>query len=264
MVGKVPGISLRTSGPGQTEYEMRGLSAGGGAAATVGFYLDETPLSASAVALNGRTVIDADLFDLNNVEVLRGPQGTLYGAGSMGGTIKLVTNQPKLGAFEAATDSDRIQIPSMGQHERQRQPDAEHTAGRYRGFAHGHAAKYISGWIDRNVSLRPVIFRRPTNPGGTPTAPPLCGAILLHCVAMSRTHPSQKVVRGANLERYRIGAGDLSGEALRCATVTTTLMYQRINADGYNDYQQQPGGDWRFTSPMTSRSRTMTPSDWRA
>jgi iron complex outermembrane receptor protein len=44
---------------------------------------------------NGRTVIDADLFDLNHAEVLRGPQGTLYGSGSMGGTIKLVTNLPK-------------------------------------------------------------------------------------------------------------------------------------------------------------------------
>src|SRR5882672_1888005 len=90
LVGKVPGISLRTAGPGQTEYEMRGLSSGGGTAATVGFYIDETPLSASAVALNGRTVIDADLFDLNHVETLRGPQGTLYGSGSMGGTIKLI------------------------------------------------------------------------------------------------------------------------------------------------------------------------------
>ena len=44
LVGKVPGISLRTAGPGQTEYEMRGLSSGGGTAATVGFYIDETPL----------------------------------------------------------------------------------------------------------------------------------------------------------------------------------------------------------------------------
>src|SRR5258708_24665232 len=105
LVLKVPGISLRTAGPGQTEYEMRGLSSGGGTAATVGCYIDETPPSASAVALNGRTVIDPDLFDLNHVETLRGPQGTLYGSGSMGGTIKLVTNQPKLGAFEAATDT---------------------------------------------------------------------------------------------------------------------------------------------------------------
>ncbi|MDB6101130.1 MAG: TonB-dependent receptor, partial [Gammaproteobacteria bacterium] len=84
LAGAVPGVSMRTAGPGQTEYEMRGLTSAGGSTATVGFYIDETPLSASAVALNGRTVIDPDLFDLNHVEVLRGPQGTLYGAGSMG------------------------------------------------------------------------------------------------------------------------------------------------------------------------------------
>src|SRR3984957_17958370 len=93
LAASVPGVSLRTAGPGQTEYEMRGLTSAGGSTATVGFYIDETPLATSAVALNGRTVIDADLFDLNHVEVLRGPQGTLYGSGSMGGTIKLVTNQ---------------------------------------------------------------------------------------------------------------------------------------------------------------------------
>src|SRR5215469_4330557 len=114
LAASVPGVSMRTAGPGQTEYEMRGLTSAGGSTATVGFYLDDTPLSASAVALNGRTVIDPDLFDLNNVEVLRGPQGTLYGAGSMGGTIKLVTNKPKLGAFEAATDASTSYTDSGG------------------------------------------------------------------------------------------------------------------------------------------------------
>ena len=76
-----------------------------------GFYIDETPLSASAVALNGRTVIDADLFDLNHTEMLRGPQGTLYGAGSMGGTIKLVTNPPKLGTFEGCDRRSTLRKP---------------------------------------------------------------------------------------------------------------------------------------------------------
>ncbi|MDB6082891.1 MAG: TonB-dependent receptor, partial [Gammaproteobacteria bacterium] len=109
LVGTVPGLSARTAGPGQTEYEMRGLGSSGGSTATVGFYLDETPLAASAVALNGRTVIDADLFDLSHTEVLRGPQGTLYGGGSMGGTIKLVTNPPKLGTFEGAVAADASQ-----------------------------------------------------------------------------------------------------------------------------------------------------------
>ncbi len=52
-----PGISMRTAGPGQTELEIRGLSSSGGASPTVGFYLDEVPLSPAAASLNGRVVI---------------------------------------------------------------------------------------------------------------------------------------------------------------------------------------------------------------
>src|SRR4029077_18896764 len=98
---QVPGISFKTSGPGQTEFEMRGLTSTGGESPTVGFYLDDAALTPAAMAQNGQTVIDPSLYDLNRVEVLRGPQGTLYGAGSMGGTIKLVTNQPDPRAFAA-------------------------------------------------------------------------------------------------------------------------------------------------------------------
>ena len=105
VVQAVPGISVRTAGPGQTELEMRGLSSSGGSAPTVGFYLDDYPLTPPAAALNGKVVIDPDLFDLNRVEVLRGPQGTLYGSGSMGGTIKLVTNPAKLNEFEGAVEA---------------------------------------------------------------------------------------------------------------------------------------------------------------
>ncbi|HTX48989.1 MAG TPA: TonB-dependent receptor [Caulobacteraceae bacterium] len=94
LVGLLPGISIKTSGPGQTEFEMRGLTSTGGESPTVGFYLDDTPLTPPAMAQNGKVVIDPDLYDLARIEVLRGPQGTLYGAGSMGGTIRLVTNAP--------------------------------------------------------------------------------------------------------------------------------------------------------------------------
>jgi iron complex outermembrane recepter protein len=75
----VPGLSMRSAGPGQTEYEARGLASNGGASPTVGFYLDEVPLSPPALAQNGKVVIDPDLYDVNRIEVLRGPQGTLYG-----------------------------------------------------------------------------------------------------------------------------------------------------------------------------------------
>ncbi len=102
---ETPGVSMKTSGPGQTEFEMRGLDATGGFSPTVGFYLDDAPLTAPAQAAQGKVVVDPDLYDLNRVEVLRGPQGTLYGAGSMGGTIKLVTNAPQLNTFAATAQT---------------------------------------------------------------------------------------------------------------------------------------------------------------
>jgi len=68
----------------------------------VGFYLDEVPLSPPALSQSGKVVIDPDLYDIERIEVLRGPQGTLYGSGSMGGTIKLVTAQPKLNTWEGS------------------------------------------------------------------------------------------------------------------------------------------------------------------
>src|SRR3984885_11318363 len=149
---QVPGVSFKTSGPGQTEFEIRGLTSTGGESPTVGFYLDDAVLTPAAMAQNGKTVIDPSLFDLNRVEVLRGPQGTLYGAGSMGGTIKLVTNQPDPKAFAANvevigsgttdgggfnhTENVMLNIPLM----------QDVAALRLVG-----TDKYIDGWIDRKV-----------------------------------------------------------------------------------------------------------------
>jgi outer membrane receptor protein involved in Fe transport len=100
-----PGVSLKTEGPSQTEIEMRGMTSSGGNSATVGFYLDDIPLAGPASAQNGHVVIDPDLYDLNRVEVLRGPQGTLFGSGSMGGTVRLITNQPNLSQFQSTAQS---------------------------------------------------------------------------------------------------------------------------------------------------------------
>ena len=239
IAAKVPGISIRTAGPGQTEYEMRGLSAGGGTAATVGFYLDETPLSANAVALNGRTVIDPDLFDLNHVEVLRGPQGTLYGSGSMGGTIRLSTNQPKLGEFEAATDlnaSDTSHARANGGGSLMLNiPLGDISALRV-----VTTGKYVSGWIDRIVAP-PGDFPAPTAPYDGPNPPAGCGAYYCDRGNVAAA-PIQQIIKGSNLERFASARASLLVKPSDALSITGMLMYQDIRADGYNNFQEQPGG----------------------
>ncbi len=96
----VPGVSFTGAGHGQSRIVIRGINATGGAE-TVGFYLDDTPVSAGTSDFVGYA--DPKLFDIARVEVLRGPQGTLYGSSSMGGTIRLISNKPNLKAFEART-----------------------------------------------------------------------------------------------------------------------------------------------------------------
>ncbi len=100
----VPSLSVQNLGPGQSQVAMRGISAGQivrdqpGVKEQVGIYLDESVVSLSLFTP------DLDLFDLNRVEVLRGPQGTLFGSGSVSGTVRYITNQPNLEEIEAALE----------------------------------------------------------------------------------------------------------------------------------------------------------------
>ena len=96
----VPGLTFTTTGAGATQINLRGISSGGAASPTVGVYVDEVPYgSSTSFAGAGQLALDAGLFDLNRVEVLRGPQGTLYGASTMGGLLKYVTTTPDLHEF---------------------------------------------------------------------------------------------------------------------------------------------------------------------
>jgi iron complex outermembrane recepter protein len=102
----VAGLTIQNLGPGQSQVSVRGVSAGQvvrdqpGVKEQVGVYLDESVISLSLFTP------DVDLFDLNRVETLRGPQGTLFGSGSVGGTIRYITNQPKIGAHEGMFEAN--------------------------------------------------------------------------------------------------------------------------------------------------------------
>src|SRR5271155_3381139 len=98
----VPGLSLVSAQPGLTTLTLRGENAGG-VGSTVAVYLDESPFGSSSALLNGSiNTGDFDTWDMQRVEVLRGPQGTLYGANSEGGLLKFVTNAPVLGSLSGA------------------------------------------------------------------------------------------------------------------------------------------------------------------
>lgn len=102
----VAGLSVQNLGPGQSQVSVRGVSAGQvvrdqpGVKEQVGVYLDESVISLSLFTP------DLDLFDLNRVETLRGPQGTLFGSGSVGGTIRYITNQPVMGVTEGTVEGN--------------------------------------------------------------------------------------------------------------------------------------------------------------
>ena len=101
----VPGLTMREDGPGSYTIFMRGLSNQYGSDALVGVYLDEAPLS-----LSGFNQLDSRVMDLERVEVLKGPQGTLYGQGSVAGAIRYITKQPVLNAFEGSVEASETFI----------------------------------------------------------------------------------------------------------------------------------------------------------
>ena len=107
----VAGFTVQNLGPGQSQVAMRGVSAGQivrdqpGVKEQVGVYLDESVISLS------QFTPDIDLFDMNRIEILRGPQGTLFGSGSLSGTVRYISNQPKIGASETIGE---LSVNSVG------------------------------------------------------------------------------------------------------------------------------------------------------
>lgn len=110
-VAKVPGLVLSnvSSANGTNQISIRGITTGVGGNPTVGIYIDDSPFGGSN-GFAGSTIPDLDPFDLERIEVLQGPQGTLYGAGSLGGLVKFVTVKPSTQKFygDAAVDGSQV------------------------------------------------------------------------------------------------------------------------------------------------------------
>ncbi len=225
IIREVPGLSTRSAGPGLTEYEARGLASNGGAAPTVGFYLDEIPLSPPALSQSGKVVIDPNLYDVERVEVLRGPQGTLYGSSSMGGTVKVITNKPKLGTFEGSVQGNLS--------------DTKGGGGNYGGslmlnFPLGQQLAlrvvatdtYRSGWIDQvnlGAANFPVVLGQTTF-GNLGAVTPV------------------SVIKKANDERLTSARAALLYQPSEDLTITATAMKQAMALGGYDLLDSQVTG----------------------
>ena len=102
--GSVPGLLFQDLGPGDKEYIIRGINAKG--PSTVGAYYDEAVITAYNDQDGGGRNIDVKLVDMARIEVLNGPQGTLYGANSMSGTIRFIPNKPQFQEISGFLEAD--------------------------------------------------------------------------------------------------------------------------------------------------------------
>ncbi|MGD0192063.1 MAG: TonB-dependent receptor [Rhizomicrobium sp.] len=100
--GLVPGVSYESGGPAFNLIAIRGVTTGGTQlGSAIAMYVDDVPVGASTQFGLGFQSLNVGVFDMNRVEILNGPQGTLYGANALGGTIKYITQAPDLDQFDA-------------------------------------------------------------------------------------------------------------------------------------------------------------------
>ncbi len=192
----VAGLSIQNLGPGQSVITIRGISSGQivrdqpGVKEQVGVYLDDTPISLSLFTP------DLDLYDVQRVETLRGPQGTLFGSGSIGGTVRYVTNKPQLGVKEVRTQFDLNTIDS--------------------GSAGGHVKAAVNAPLGDNAAVRVVSYG--TRYGG-------------FIDALRETGETDDNINDGGRFGGRVS---VLWKPTEKVTITPRLVYQNIEMDGFN------------------------------
>ena len=210
----VPGLYIADLGPGQSQVAIRGISAGQvirdqpGVKESVGIYLDESPIS---VAL---FTPDLDLYDLDRIEVLRGPQGTLFGAGSSSGTVRYITAQPNIGKFGGSLDLT--------------------VSNTTDGEAGGSLRGALNVPLGEKTAMRAVAYRSE-----------LPGFIDSH-------YPNRSVREDVNGGSRTGGRLAFRIEATENITITPRVVYQKLETDGYPriDFYNILGNTYTTTQPQ--------------
>jgi iron complex outermembrane receptor protein len=151
VIQATPGLAIRDLGGPMAEFEIRGLNSQGGNSSQVGAYFGEIPLASAFGSQFGKAVVNPGLYDLNRVEVLRGPQGTLYGSSSMGGTIRMIPNDPQLNTSAASVEEAISGTASGGGFNHAENGMLNMPLGDTAAMRIVGSFSNDSGWVQRNV-----------------------------------------------------------------------------------------------------------------
>jgi iron complex outermembrane recepter protein len=240
----VPNLSFTSfGGPGQSNIEIRGVSSQAGSA-TTGIYLDEVPINVLNIYSTGAT--EPRFFDIDRVEVLRGPQGTIYGASSMGGTIHFVSNQPELNRVSGSVHSSVGGTQGGGVNYEGDSvvnlPLVDGVAALRIGALYDHE----SGWIDRarpdgSIAARKINDVNTTAIRATVKIQPTDALTITPAVFLQRVAAGGQDFFGLNLPQFE--SPTLVPETSRDEYAITSLT---INYDfGWSDLTYVSGYFWR-------------------
>lgn len=204
----LPSVSFQSSQPGVTTVYMRGVASGGdgnhsGSLPSVGVYLDEQPVT----TIGG--TLDVHIYDIARIESLAGPQGTLYGASSQAGTIRIITNKPSTAGFEGRVDGELNTIKHGG------------TGGRLEGMINSPlsemAAVRLVGWYQKDAGYI-------DNVPGTRSFLPTPGGITVDNDAFVEKDFNDAEIYG--------GRAALKVDLDDNWTITPTVLYQKQKSHG--------------------------------
>lgn len=204
---RVPGLQFQDLGPGDKEYIIRGVNSSG--ASTVGVYYDETVITSSNAEDGGGRNADIRLYDIERIEVLKGPQGTLYGANSMSGTIRIITNKPVLDTIEGNVS-------------------AEVSDTRYGGMNYNFNAMINLPVVEDKMAIRAVAWLNDNS-----------GFIDAPRIRSGRVND----INSDNTEGGRFSARFEASEVL---TIDATVTYQQTHSNGSSRYT--PAGTQSYSS----------------
>jgi iron complex outermembrane receptor protein len=221
LASSVPGIAVRnTGGPGEEEFEIRGLNSQGGGSSMVGMYLGDIPLSTAMGSQLGKNLMNVGLYDVERVEVLRGPQGTLYGSSSMGGTMRVLPNGPQLNTYAASTEDALSGTASGGGINHQENGMVNIPLGNSAAVRVVGSFTSDSGWIKRLVLADGVV---PVDSGVFPN--------------LSRpdnfyTAPLQESLSGVNTTVIDSARVELLWKPTESFSIEPVAMYQLVQQAG--------------------------------